>query len=316
MTQKIIIDTDPGVDDAFAILLAFKSPEVNVLGLTTVFGNVALDTTSLNGLILADMAPYKVPVFKGESQPMEFSTDSYAEFVHGDDGFGNINWPASNSKLEDQHAVDWMIETIKANPNEVTLVALGPLTNLGRLVERAPEVIPLVKEVVIMGGTVHCTGNVSPVAEANIHNDPHAAELVFAASWNVVMLGLDVTSQMILTPEMTARIGANGSKQGELLAKASKFYIDFYYDSIGIRGCYLHDPSTIVYLTHPELFKTETGSIISITEGFAIGQTTFSPEGRKFKMLDWEGRSQHKVCMQVEGEKVLQLVEERLSTYA
>lgn len=315
MTQKIIIDTDPGVDDAFAVLLAFKSPELEVLGLTTVFGNVAVDTTSLNGLILADLAPYKVPVFKGESQPMEFSTDSYAEFVHGDDGFGNINLPASSSLLEEQHAVDWMIDTIKANPHEVTLVALGPLTNLGRLVEQAPEVIPLVKEVVLMGGTVHHTGNVSPVAEANIHNDPHAAERVFAASWNVVMMGLDVTSQMILTPEITARIASNGSKAGDLLHRSSAFYIQFYKESLGIHGCYLHDPATIVYLTHPELFTTVSGSIISITEGLAIGQTTFSPEGRKFKMLDWEDRPQHKVCMQVEGDKVLELVEERLSSY-
>ena len=315
MSQKIIIDTDPGVDDAFAILLAFKSPELKVLGLTTVFGNVAVNTTSLNGLILADMAPYDVPVFKGESQPLAFSTDSYAEFVHGDDGFGNINWPASNSSLQEQHAVDWMIETIKANPHEITLVALGPLTNLGRLVEKAPEVIPLVKEVVLMGGTVHCTGNVSPVAEANIHNDPHAAERVFSASWNVVMMGLDVTSQMILTPEITDRIAANGSTPGKLLKQSSEFYIKFYHKSLGIHGCYLHDPATIVYLTHPELFGTVNGSIISITEGLAIGQTTFSPEGRTFKMTEWEGRSQHKVCMQVEGDKVLKLVEERLSSY-
>ncbi len=315
MTQKIIIDTDPGVDDAFAVLLAFKSPEVEVLGLTTVFGNVAVDITSLNGLVLADMAPYNVPVFKGESQPMEFSTDSYAEFVHGDDGFGNINWPASKSSLEEQNAVDWMIETIKANPHEITLVALGPLTNLGRLVEKAPEVVSLVKEVVLMGGTVHCTGNVSPVAEANIHNDPHAAERVFAASWNVVMMGLDVTSQMILTPEITDRIAANGSRPGKLLKQSSEFYIEFYKESLGIHGCYLHDPATIVYLTHPELFTTVSGSIISITEGLAIGQTTFSPEGRTFKMTEWEGRPKHKVCMQVEGDKVLQLVEERLSSY-
>lgn len=313
MTDKIIIDTDPGVDDAFAILLALNSPELQVLGLTTVFGNVSVETAANNGLILADFSQYKVPVFKGCGKPLKKPLEGYPDFVHGEDGFGNINWPASTTALQDEHAVEWMAKTIQDNPGEITLVALGPLTNLGTLVERYPEVVGQVKKVVLMGGSVYFPGNMSPVAEANIYNDPEAADLVFAANWSVYMVGLDVTSQVQLTKEITGRIGDANPGLGTLLHQSADFYIDFYRAAVKAEGCYMHDPMTIAYLLDPTLLDFKPGSLRVLTEGYGIGQTTFAPEGRDFVVPGWGDRPVQHVALGVKSEAALTLLESRLS---
>jgi inosine-uridine nucleoside N-ribohydrolase len=313
MTDKIIIDTDPGVDDAFAILLALNSPELQVLGLTTVFGNVAVETSANNALILADFAQYDVPVFKGMAQPLKKELEGYPDFVHGKDGFGNINWPASESKLQDQNAVDWMAQTIKENPGEITLVPLGPLTNIGALIQQYPEVVGLVKKVVLMGGAVYFPGNISPVAEANIYNDPDAADAVFAANWPVYMVGLDVTSQVLLTKDRTGRIADANPGAGTLLHKSADFYIDFYRGAVQEEGCYMHDPLTVAYLINPDLVEFSRGSVRVLTEGYGLGQTTFAPEAREFAKAGWNDRPIQNVALNVNGNAALALLEARLS---
>ncbi|GGO71426.1 nucleoside hydrolase [Bowmanella pacifica] len=313
MSRKIIIDTDPGVDDALAIIMAANSPELEVLGLTTVFGNVSVEQATTNALILSDFASYDIPVYKGEAVPMTRTPAPYADFVHGDDGFGNINWPVSNKQAQNQSAVDFIIEQVRKHPGEITLVPLGPLTNIARVLEKAPDIAGLVKEVVLMGGAARHCGNVSPVAEANIMGDPHAADKVFTADWPVVMIGLDVTSQVLLKQDDMQKIADKNPQQGEFLRQACDFYIDFYQQTLGIAGCMVHDPSTIAYLLDPTLFEIEEGRIRVVTEGLAVGQTTLAPGHRHFPYPGWENLPQQKVCMKVRSQALLDLVTSRLS---
>ncbi len=314
MTKKIIIDTDPGVDDALAIQLAVNSPELDVLGLTTVFGNVSVDTATNNALILGDIAGVDLPVYKGAATPLERAPGHFPEFVHGDDGFGNINWPPSSRSAEQQSAVDFIAEQVRKYPGEVTLVPLGPLTNIAHFIQQYPELIGDVKEVVLMGGAVFCTGNVSPVAEANIINDPHAGEIVFAADWPVVMLGLDVTTRIIMNKEIIERVAKVNPQQGEFLAKASDFYIEFYNKEMGINGCCVHDPATVIYVINPALFTNMQGAVRVVTEGLTRGQTTFAPVGRNFAETGWSDRPIHNICVEADAKGVLAMLEQRLST--
>lgn len=314
MKHKIIIDTDPGVDDALAIVMAFNSPELEVLGLTTVFGNVSVEQAATNALSLVELSGVDVPVFKGEAVPLSRTPAPYADFVHGDDGFGNINWPAPAGKLQEQDAVSFIIDQVRKYPGEVTLIPLGPLTNIARALEQAPDIADKVKQVVLMGGAAYVPGNVTPVAEANIIGDPHAADKVMTARWPVVMIGLDVTSKVLLTHDAMDRIAASNTAQCQFLKKASNFYIEFYRQTVGIAGCMVHDPSCIAYVLDPSLFKTESGRLRVVTEGLAMGQTTFAPGTRQYAYPGWENLPMQKVCLEVEGDRLLAMLEARLTT--
>ncbi|MBK8835664.1 MAG: nucleoside hydrolase [Anaerolineae bacterium] len=197
MTRKIIIDTDPGVDDAMAIYLALRSPELELVGLTTIFGNSNVEATTRNTLNLLHVAGRTdIPVARGAGRPLVLPPGPTGEWVHGDDAMGNIGWttvldPAL--KPIDIPAARFIVDTIMANPGEITLVPIGPLTNLALALQLEPRIAANVREIVMMGGSVLAPGNVSPLAEANAHNDPHAASVVFSADWPITMAGLDVT---------------------------------------------------------------------------------------------------------------------------
>lgn len=313
MSRKVIIDTDPGIDDAMAILFAFETEQLDVLGLTTTFGNVSVDLATHNALILTELAGVDVPVAKGVSVPLEITPRPHADFVHGDDGFGNINWPDPKGKALDVSAAQFIIDTVKAHPGEVTLIALGPLGNLATALEMAPEIANLVDEVILMGGTAIEYGNVSPVAEANIINDPHAADKVFTANWQVTMIGLDVTHQVLLEIDLLERIKTSRPKHGDFLCQAAKHYIKFYKDRLDVDGCFFHDASTIAYAMEPDIFGIELGAIRVACEGIAIGQTIFAPEGMTFPEPHWDGVPMTQVCMEVDSKRLLSLFEETLS---
>lgn len=313
MTRKIIIDTDPGIDDAMAIFFAFRSPELDVLGLTTTFGNVPVKKATENALILTELAGVDVPVAEGIAEPLVIDPRPHPDFVHGVDGFGNIHWPAPKGQAIDKSAAQFIVDTVRANPGEVTLIALGPLGNLALALELDPDIQDLVDEVILMGGAAFEYGNVSPVAEANIINDPHAADKVFTANWQVTMIGLDVTHQVLLENSLLERIKDAGHQHGEFLYQAAQHYIKFYHGAFGIDGCFFHDASTIAFAIAPDIFGVELGAIRVATEGVAIGQTIMAPQGRQFAEPHWDGVPMTQVCLEVDGERLLKLFEQTLS---
>ncbi len=277
MSHKIVLDTDPGIDDAMAIFFAFQAKEIEVLGLTTVYGNVPVSMASQNALSLVELAGLDVPVCKGVSMPWVGKESTYAYFVHGEDGFGNINHPPPKGKLDPRSSAQIIVDMVKQYPNEVTLVAVGPLGNLALALRLAPEIEHLVKAVNIMGGAALVPGNVTPVAEANIWNDAHAAEIVFSAKWPINMFGLDVTYDLPFRPDFVKTLAKVNPTLGAFVEKSSAFYTDFYSQGKSEPECYFHDAFPIAYIMNPDLFTMTQGHIRVGTDELHRGQTSFAP---------------------------------------
>jgi inosine-uridine nucleoside N-ribohydrolase len=313
MPQKIIIDTDPGIDDAMAIFFAIASPDLEILGLTTTFGNVSVDQATTNALNLVEMVDNSIPVARGVSVPMVQAPLSFPDFVHGSDGFGNVNLPAPKGKAIDLSAAEFIVKTILENPHEVTLIAIGPLGNLAKALALEPGIAKLVKKVVIMGGTILETGNVSPVAEANIYGDPHAADIVFSADWRVHMIGLDVTHKVTMRDDLQARIRDKNPNYGQFLYDAGRFYADFYKASRSADGCFVHDASAVAYAINPDLFQAIDGPVRVATEGFAKGQTILKRAGYTYPENHWDVVTDSSVCMEVDEAALLSLYESTLT---
>lgn len=272
--HRIVIDTDPGIDDAMAIFYALASPQIEVLGLTTVFGNVATELATENALRLLEVAGSDAPVAHGAARPLAAPYRGPVAFVHGEDGQGNGGFTPPRRTRDDRRAVEFIIDTVSAYPKEITLVALGPLTNLAMVLLARPETAQDVREVVLMGGNAYVPGNASPAAEANVLNDPEAAELVLTASWPVTMVGLDVTHQIVMTPRDLDRIMAIESSQGRHLARCVPYYHQFYRSHVGSDGIYVHDSTTISYLLHRDAFETEETPIrVDTGDGPGRGKT-------------------------------------------
>jgi purine nucleosidase len=255
MTRKIIIDTDPGQDDALAILLAFASPELEILGITAVAGNVPLALTELNARKICELAGRAdVKVFAGADRPLMRPLIT-AEHVHGKTGLDGPDLPEPAMPLQKQHAVDFIIETLRnEEPRSVTLCALGPLTNIAHVLIRAPELAPRIREIVLMGGGFFEGGNVTPTAEFNIYVDPQAAQIVLQSGVPVVILPLDVTHKALTTAKRVDRFRAMGTMSGDASVALLEFFERFDEEKYGSDGGPLHDPNVIAYLLKPELY--------------------------------------------------------------
>ncbi|WJG10224.1 nucleoside hydrolase [Aliiglaciecola sp. LCG003] len=312
MTHKIILDTDPGIDDAMAIFFAFQSPDIEVLGLTTVFGNVPVTMSAQNALTLCELAGQDIPVTKGVGMPWVGPESSYAHFVHGDDGFGNINFPKSDRTLDPRSSAQFIVDMARQHPGEITLVAIGPLGNLALALRLEPELPKLVKGVVIMGGAAFVRGNVTPVAEANIWNDAYAAEIVFAADWDLKMFGLDVTNAAPFTPDFLDGLESRNAKLGSFVNQSAQFYVEFYSQNRDDRVCFFHDAMPLAYLIDPSLFEMTTGHARVSTDPLNIGQTTIAPVGTTTSP-DWLKAKQIDVATKVDHDRLRQLY---LDTYA
>lgn len=312
MTHKIILDTDPGIDDAMAIFFAFQSPHIDVLGLTTVYGNVPVTMSAKNALTLCELADQDIPVTKGVAMPWVGPESGYAHFVHGDDGFGNIDFPASERELDPRSSAQYIVDMARQHPGEITLVAIGPLGNLALALRLEPELPKLVKGVAIMGGAAFVRGNVTPVAEANIWNDAHAAEIVFAADWDLKMFGLDVTNDVPFTPDFMDGLEECNSKLGGFVKKSSEFYTDFYSQGREDRVCFFHDAMPLAYLIEPSLFEFTRGHARVSTDPLNRGQTSVAPIGSTMSPL-WLEASQIDVATKVDHDRLRQLY---LDTYA
>ena len=276
MTRRVVIDTDPGQDDAVAILTALASPELDVAGITTVAGNVPLPLTTRNALIMCELAGRpEVPVYAGCDRPMSRELVT-AEYVHGQTGIDGADLPEPEVEPQAGHAVDFLVaELLASPPGSVTLCTLGPLTNVATALQRDPAIIPRVAELVMMGGGFFEGGNVTPAAEFNVYVDPQAADIVFRSGIEITMMPLDVTHKALITPPRLERFRNLGTPVGDAVAGLLDFFERYDIDKYGSEGGPLHDPCVIAYLLDPGSFsgrrcnvRIETGS--ELTMGMTV----------------------------------------------
>lgn len=263
MTRTIIIDTDPGQDDAVAILLALASPELHIAAITAVAGNVPLALTRINARKVLELANRRdIPVHIGCDRPIR-RTLITAEHVHGKTGLDGPDLPAPTMPEHPQHAVDYLIQTLRRAPaNTITLCALGPLTNLAMALTLAPDIAPRIAEIVLMGGAYFEVGNITPAAEFNIYVDPEAADIVLRSGVKITMLPLDVTHRALATPARLAALKSIGNRAGSAVTAMLEFSERFDLGKYGWEGAPLHDPNVIAYLLRPDLY---TGRDINVT---------------------------------------------------
>lgn len=309
LPHKVIFDTDPGIDDAMALYFALAHPAIDVIGITTTFGNVTVEQAAINALYLTAIAGRNVPVTKGVATPWCKPSEAPPAHIHGADGLGNLpHRPATSNQLDPRSSAQFIVDKARAQPGEITLVAVGPLGNLSLALKLEPRLPHLLREVIIMGGTITEPGNVSPVAEANIWNDPHAADLVFTAGWKLTMVGLDVTHRVVLPVSLFKKI-ADRHQHGatDTLQHAVGFYANHYggvHPHVAeIHGCFGHDVLAFIYLVNPELFTLGRGRIRVATDGLAQGQTMMRRKGvADFPQAGWgDEKPLTQVCMQVQA---------------
>ena len=319
LPRKVIFDTDPGVDDAMALYYALAHPGIEMIGITTTFGNVSVEQAATNALYLTAIANREMAVTQGVKTPWVKAGEAPPDFIHGADGLGNLpSRQATTNRVDARTSAQFIVDMARAHPGEITLVAVGPLGNLAAALMLEPALKSLLREVIIMGGTVLEPGNVSPVAEANIWNDPHAADKVFMAGWKLTMVGLDVTHQVIVSVALIQKIADQHRHIAtDTLLHAVKFYADFYsglYPHVAkVHGCFGHDVLAFIYLTNPELFTVQSGRIRVATEGIAQGQTMMNRrESIAYPQAGWGDAPDTQVCMQVQSDAALQVFESTL----
>ncbi|MEO0366687.1 MAG: nucleoside hydrolase [Pseudomonadota bacterium] len=317
--HKVIFDTDPGVDDAMAIAFAHGHPDIELLGLTTVRGNASVDLTTRNALHVVERLGLTCGVYRGADAALQVPTGPVPDFVHGSDGLGNTHPPTPQITAGHQSAAEFIVETVNAAPGEVTLVAVGRLTNLAHALAVDPSIAVRVRQVVVMGGALGVAGfggNVSPCAEANIAGDPHAADQVFCAVWPVTMVGLDVTMHVVMDADRMLRIRDRAGDAGHFVYSISRFYAEFYASKGYTEGFPVHDSSALACLVAPDAYTLQRGSLRTVTEGIAIGQTIQSPEGSAFPKGAWDDLPIQQVAIGVDAERVLDLYEQTLRRLA
>ena len=309
MARKIIIDTDPGQDDAIAILLALGSPELEVLGLTAVAGNVPLKLTQKNARKICELAGRPdIKVFAGAIRPLARQLVT-AEEVHGKTGLNGPDLPEPKMPLQEQYAVDFIVETLMSEPlGTVTLCPLGPLTNIALALIREPRIAPRIKEIVLMGGGYFEQGNVTPSAEFNIYVDPQAADVVLRAGIPTVIMPLDVTHKALTSQKRTAAIRNIGNKVGVAAAEMLDYFERFDEEKYGTDGGPLHDPCVIAYLLKPELFKGRVCNVsIETASELTMGAT----------VVDWWGTTKKPknatVMRDIDADGFFALITERLA---
>ena len=318
---KVIFDTDPGVDDAMALYYALAHPGIDVVGITTTFGNCTVAQAATNALYLCAIAGQpNIPVTQGVATPMVRQTKAKFDFIHGADGLGNLaSRVAMSNQLDTRSSAQFIVDMARAQPGEITLVAVGPLGNVALALQLEPNLPELLKEVIIMGGTVLEPGNVSPVAEANVWNDPHAADKVFIAGFKLTMVGLDVTHRVIVPVALMATIaGKQRHVATDVLAQAVGFYANFYsglYPHVAkIHGCFGHDVMAFICLTNRELFTIESGRVRVALDGIAVGQTMMNrKQFIDYPQAGWGANvPQTDVCMAVDAAASLAVFEQTL----
>ncbi len=279
--QKIIIDTDPGVDDAMAILFACLHEEIDLIGLTSIFGNVTIDMATRNALALLEVAGQGKPVAQGAAHPLVQPLRPPATDIHGPEGLGDEPRQTPVTKPDPRSAAQFICDMAAEHPGEIVLCPIGPLTNLALAMDLDASICEQIKSVTVMGSSIWEGGNATPHAEANIWQDPHAAEKVLAAPWNITLVGLDVTHGIIGSSEVFADLANSAPRTGGFLNRVVQFYMRFHNANDGFYGCYMHDPSAVISILHPGLFTMEPHPVTVSLEGEEIGKTVIAASGTR-----------------------------------
>lgn len=310
MPKRIIIDTDPGIDDAFAILLALASPEIQLEALTTTQGNVTLEKATRNALSVLELCGAShIPVAAGSMYPLVQPLIASAD-VHGESGIGDAKLPDPKTKPVQQHAVDYLIERVIAEPNEISIFPIGPLTNIAMAIRKEPKFAKAVKELVIMGGAINENGNVSPLAEFNIFVDPHAAHIVFHSGIPITLIPLDATHKCLLKKEHVDRLIKVKSPITQFIKDAIDVYLKFSYKR-GFAGSALHDPLTLATIIAPELLTLKEYYVdVDHSGSVAMGKTFADVFGKLNKPANM------KVAMDVRGDDFIELFVQRMESLA
>ncbi|HIE88675.1 MAG: nucleoside hydrolase [bacterium] len=294
--RKVIFDTDPGIDDAMALLYLHACDNLGLLGITTIYGNASIENCTNNTLFLCEQFGVAAPVYRGANRSLTGEKPgNYPDFVHGKNGLADIDVKVSEKSVEDQDASSFLVESTKANPNEITIIAVARLTNIALAINKHPTFASRVKEIIFMGGAANCEGNVTTWAEANIVGDPEAASVVFNSGIPLVMVGLDVTLLTRMSHGFLDSLTSGMVQQKDLLLSINKVYASYYKTSQDSDEVPVHDSSAIAYAHNPNMFGTVHGRLSCILDGEQRGRTVFAP-----------GPSgNHRVCLSVDSNAVL-----------
>ncbi|WP_170791739.1 nucleoside hydrolase [Ruegeria lacuscaerulensis] len=301
--MKLIIDTDPGIDDAMAIAYAAAAPEIELIGLTTVFGNTHVHQSSRNARFLLDKLGINAPVAEGAPVAQGADTHAPSEHVHGPEGFGDVTDIPQIGSNHSLSAAEYLVEMARVHKGELVVCAVGPLTNIAAALRLDPEFAQNIARLVIMGGAVYCPGNITPHAEANIYHDPLAADEVFANPPTTVVVGLDVTLRTLYEGADFNGLAEQSADMGGFLRDISKFYLKFYKDVGGLEGCGLHDSTAVIACTHADMFTMVETGLQVVADGPEIGLTRPDPS-----------RPVVHVCCDVDGAGVVDLFTQRVAS--
>lgn len=270
--RKIILDCDPGHDDAIAMMLAFTNLKIDLLGITIVAGNQTLEKTLKNGLNVCQRLGIQTPVYAGMSKPL-VRQQIVADDIHGETGLDGPVFEELKLKENDKHAVQYIIDTLLESDGDISLVPVGPLTNIATALRLEPRIKDKIQEIVLMGGA-YGTGNTTPSAEFNIFADPEAAHIVFSSQVPIVMMGLDLTNQTVCTPSVITRMENIGNDAGQLFSDIMNFTLKTQYEAFGLRAGPIHDATCVAYLINPEIFTMKDMYVeVNTQEGNCYGRT-------------------------------------------
>lgn len=307
--RKIIIDTDPGVEDAMQLIGAMQYPGMEISGITTTTGGTNIGKPTKNALRIVELLGKNIPVFQGAAKPLFLSPNEGPDFVNGDDGLGNTHQPEPKTKAQQKPAAQFIVDMAKTYPGQITILALGRLTNLADAIRLDSSVTHNIKEVVVVAGALRVPGLASPVAEPDVSMDPHAADMVFTAPWKVTMLGLDVTMKITINDALLLRIKNENLKYGPFIYSISRFTRDFQMKALHINGFRDFGAAAIVYIVDSSVFKFRKGPVRVVTEGIAIGQTIMPTLEFHWQQDPWRGKPSVSAAIDVDVERYLKYYE-------
>jgi inosine-uridine nucleoside N-ribohydrolase len=307
--RRVIFDTDPGVDDTMALFFLLRCPEFAVEAVTTVFGNTDVEQTTRNALIALDVAGRpNLPVARGAAGPLMRERQRGGEIVHGNNGMGGAALPTPSRGAGSWRAADLIADRVMAWPGEITLIAVGPLTNLALATRLEPGIVENVRQVVVMGGAATVPGNESPLAEANFYNDPEAAQIVLTAGFPLTLVGLDVTLQAVITPPEIDVLRENGGREGAFIGTIIAEYRDRSTTRRGRYGVPMHDSAAVLYALDPAYFETAHWYVeVETHSPRAAGQVMVDRRGK------WAQAPNADVCLEIDADRFLSLYQERLT---